>query len=81
MRMAASFSGSAKPSNVLLVTIPGGGTSPTREPGGKIASAAVAEVAQTVEKTVEDTIRASAAATLETRIEREVQWPSMPSLY
>jgi hypothetical protein len=65
----------------LLVTIPGGGTSPTREPGGKIASAAVAEVAQIVEKTVEETISTSAAATLEARTERDVQWLSMPSLY
>jgi hypothetical protein len=55
--------------------------SPTREPGGKIASAAIAEVAKIVEKTVDETISASAAATLEARIEREVQWLSMPSLY
>ena len=34
-RIAASLAGSAKPSKVLLATIPGGGTSPTREPAGK----------------------------------------------
>jgi hypothetical protein len=36
--MAASLVGSAKPSKLLLGTIPGGGTKPTREPGGKITS-------------------------------------------
>src|SRR5579863_5861070 len=37
--MPAFFSGSMKPGNVLLATMPGGGTRPTRDPGGKTTSA------------------------------------------
>src|ERR1700728_1118843 len=38
--IAALLSGSAKPANVVLVTIPAGGTRPMREPGGNTGSAA-----------------------------------------
>ena len=39
-RIVAFVAGSWKPGNVRLASMPGGGTSPSREPVGKIASAA-----------------------------------------
>src|SRR5208282_3977335 len=48
MRIAASLFGSANPTNVSLVTMPAGGTSPTRDPGGKIGSAAWTGLAITI---------------------------------
>src|SRR5262249_14320809 len=48
--MRAFFSGSMKPLKVLLMLKPDGGTRPTREPGGNMASSARAGAIHTSRK-------------------------------